>query len=64
MERAAALVEAGVDCLFVDTAHGHSAGVIETTGRIRAAYPDLPLCSGNVVTREATLALIDAGADG
>jgi IMP dehydrogenase len=63
LERAAALVEAGVDCLFVDTAHGHSVGVIETTGRIRAAYPDLPLCSGNVVTREATLALIDAGAD-
>ncbi len=63
LDRAAALVEAGVDCLFVDTAHGHNAGVIETTERIRAAYPELPLCSGNVVTREATLALLDAGAD-
>ncbi len=63
LERAAALVEAGVDCLFIDTAHGHSHSVVETTGRIRAAYPGIPLCSGNVVTAEGTAALLDAGAD-
>lgn len=63
LERAAALVEAGVDCLFIDTAHGHSHSVVETTRRIRAAYPGIPLCSGNVVTADGTAALLDAGAD-
>lgn len=63
LERAAALVEAGVDCLFVDTAHGHSSSVIETTRRIRNSYPAIPLCAGNVVTAQGTLALLDAGAD-
>jgi IMP dehydrogenase len=63
MERAAALVEAGVDCLFVDTAHGHSESVVRTTERIRAAYPQIPLCAGNVVTSDGTKALLDAGAD-
>jgi IMP dehydrogenase len=62
-ERAAALVEAGVDCIFVDTAHGHSNAVLETTSILRAAYPDLAIVSGNVVTAEATEQLIKAGAD-
>lgn len=62
-ERAAALVEAGVDAMVVDTAHGHSKGVIETTRELRAAHPDLAIISGNVATAEGTRALIDAGAD-
>lgn len=62
-ERAGALVKAGVDALVVDTAHGHSKGVIETTKELRTAYPDLAIISGNVATAEGTRALIDAGAD-
>jgi len=63
LERAAVLAEAGVDVLVVDTAHGHSKGVIETVRRLRATYPDIGLVAGNVATREGTLALIEAGAD-
>ncbi len=63
IERAAALVEAGVDCIFIDTAHGHSVAVLETTSRLRALYPDLAIVSGNVVTPEATTELIKLGAD-
>ena len=62
-ERAAALVAAGVDLLVVDTAHGHSRNVIEVIQRLRARYPQLPICGGNVATAEATAALFDAGAD-
>ena len=62
-ERAAALVAAGVDLLVVDTAHGHSRGVLEAAARIKADYPAVCLVVGNVATAEATRACIDAGAD-
>ncbi|MBW2256855.1 MAG: IMP dehydrogenase, partial [Deltaproteobacteria bacterium] len=62
-ERAAALVEAGVDLLVIDTAHGHSRGVLEAAAEVKAAYPDVELVVGNVATAEATQACIDAGAD-
>jgi len=63
LERAAALVEAGVDVLVVDTAHGHSAGVIKAVERLKAKFPQVQVIAGNVATGEATLALIGAGAD-
>ena len=56
------MVEVGLDLIVVDTAHGHSAGVIDTVKRIRSNWPDLPIIAGNVVTAEGTHALIDAGA--
>src|SRR5918993_678089 len=62
-ERAAALVAAGVDVLVIDTAHGHSQGVIDMVGRIRREFPNTELIAGNVATGDATLALIDAGVD-
>jgi IMP dehydrogenase len=62
-ERAKALVAAGVDAIVIDTAHGHSRGVIETTRELRAAHPELAILAGNVATAEATAALADAGAD-
>ena len=61
-ERVDALVAAGVDALVVDTAHGHSKGVLVRVRRIRSAFPDLPLVAGNVATREAAVALAEAGA--
>jgi IMP dehydrogenase len=61
-ERAAALIEAGVDALVVDTAHGHTRGVIETVRRIKARY-SVPVVAGNVATAEGARALIDVGAD-
>lgn len=63
IERSQALVEAGVDCVFIDTAHGQSTAVLETTSRIRAMFPDLSIVAGNVVTAEATTELIKLGAD-
>ncbi len=63
MDRLAALIEAQVDVVVIDTAHGHSKGVIDTVKRIKEAYPDLQLIAGNVATGEATQALIEAGAD-
>ena len=63
MERAAALVQSGVDALVLDTAHGHSAGVIRKLREIKTAYPELQVVAGNVATGAATKALIDAGAD-
>ncbi|MDC3417740.1 IMP dehydrogenase [Aquibacillus salsiterrae] len=60
--RVAKLVEAGVDVIVVDTAHGHSKGVLEQVRVIRDTYPDLDIIAGNVATAEATKALIDAGA--
>jgi IMP dehydrogenase len=62
-ERAAALVAAGVDVLVVDTAHGHSQGVIDMVARLRKTFPAVELVAGNVATGGATLALIDAGVD-
>ena len=62
-DRVSALVEAGVDVLVIDTAHGHSKGVIEGIERIKAICPDRPVIAGNVVTAEACRELIAAGAD-
>ncbi len=61
LERAQALVDAGVDVVVVDTAHGHSAGVLETIRELKAHFPNLPLIGGNVATAEGTEALIKAG---
>ena len=63
MERVAALVAAKVDVIVVDTAHGHSKGVIDEVSQIKAKYPHLAVIAGNVATAEAIRALIDAGAD-
>ncbi|NLL18908.1 MAG: IMP dehydrogenase [Clostridia bacterium] len=63
MERAEALIKAGVDAIVVDTAHGHSAGVLQTVRELRTAFPNLNIIAGNVATAEGTLALIEAGAD-
>lgn len=62
-ERIDALVKAGVDVVTIDTAHGHSKGVIDTAARIKKAYPDLELIVGNIATPEAAKALVAAGAD-
>lgn len=61
-KRAAALVEAEVDVLVVDTAHGHSRGVLETVAKLRKMFPDLVIVAGNVATAEGTRDLIEAGA--
>ena len=63
LDRVAALVEAGVDVLALDSAHGHSKNIIETVRRVKAVYPDVQLIAGNVATAEATRDLIEAGAD-
>ncbi len=64
-DRVAALCEAGIDLVIVDTAHGHTRGVIETVRELKARYgSDLEVVGGNIATGEAALALIDAGADG
>src|SRR5208282_6766552 len=63
LERVAALREAGVDLVVVDTAHGHSRGVIETVARIKATWADAQVMAGNIATAEAAQALADAGAD-
>ncbi|WP_334326581.1 IMP dehydrogenase [Gilliamella apicola] len=60
-ERIAALVEAGVDVLLIDSSHGHSEGVLERIRQARKAYPDLQIIGGNVATAEGAKALIDAG---
>lgn len=62
MVRVKELVDAGVDILTVDSAHGHSKGVIDTVAKIHKAYPKLPLVGGNIVTSDAAQALIQAGA--
>jgi IMP dehydrogenase len=62
-DRATALVAAGVDVLVVDTAHGHSQGVLDMVARVRREFPNTELVAGNVATGEATEALIDAGVD-
>ena len=63
MDRVAALVDAKVDVIAIDTAHGHSVGVLKTVGQIKEKFPDLQLIAGNVATGEATRDLIEAGAD-
>ena len=63
MDRLAALVDAKVDVVAIDTAHGHSASVLKKVSEIKAKYPDIPLIAGNVATAAATRALIEAGAD-
>lgn len=63
LERVKALQHAGVDAIVVDTAHGHSKGVIEMVKRIKKGCPELPVVAGNIATGEAALALIEAGAD-
>ncbi|MEQ9266105.1 MAG: IMP dehydrogenase [Balneolaceae bacterium] len=63
MERVDALVQEGVDIITVDTAHGHSQGVLDTVSSIKKKYPDLNIIGGNIATRAAAEALADAGAD-
>lgn len=63
MERTEALVNAGVDLIVIDTAHGHSVGVLNKVREIRQAFPDLDIVAGNVATAEATKDLIEAGAN-
>ena len=63
-DRVAALVQAGVDVIVVDTSHGFSKGVIERVRKVRREFPDLQIIAGNVVTGDAALALAEAGADG
>ncbi|MGM9537167.1 MAG: IMP dehydrogenase [Candidatus Onthomonas sp.] len=63
LDRVAALVEAGVDVLCLDSAHGHSQNIIRTVERIKAVYPEVQLVAGNVATAAGTEALIKAGAD-
>ena len=63
LTRVEALVKAGVDVITVDSAHGHSKNVIETVKKIKKKYPDLNLIAGNIVTKEAAKALIEAGVD-
>jgi IMP dehydrogenase len=63
LERAEALVAAHVDAIVVDTAHGHSQGVLDMVRRVRRQYPDVDLIAGNVATGEATEALIGLGVD-
>ncbi|MBM6812884.1 IMP dehydrogenase [Limosilactobacillus reuteri] len=62
-ERAEALLKAGADAIVIDTAHGHSAGVLRKIAEIREHFPDATLIAGNVATGEATRALFDAGVD-
>ncbi len=63
-ERAEALIDSGVDIVVIDTAHGHSSGVLDTVRRVKALSGDFQVVAGNVATGAATRALIDAGADG
>jgi IMP dehydrogenase len=63
LDRVAALREAGVDLVVVDTAHGHSKGVIDTVRRIKAKWADSQVIAGNIATAEAAHALVEAGAD-
>ena len=62
--RAEALIEAGVDVIVVDTAHGHSAGVLEMVKWVKTTFPDSQMIGGNVATAEGARALVDAGVDG
>jgi len=63
VERVASLVDAGVDAVVIDTAHGHSRGVVETLKKVKKAFPGVDVVVGNIGTPEAALALVKAGAD-
>ncbi len=63
-ERVAALVKEGVDAVVLDTAHGHSRGVLEMVSKIKQSYPELDLVAGNIATKEAAEDLVKAGVDG
>lgn len=63
MDRAAALADAGVDVMTLDSAHGHSRNILECVAKVKNAFPDIELIAGNVATPEGTEALIKAGAD-
>jgi IMP dehydrogenase len=63
LDRVAALVEAQVDVVVLDSAHGHNSGVLNAVKKVKKAYPDLQLIAGNIATAEGAKALIDAGAD-
>lgn len=63
VERAAALVAAGVDALIIDTAHGHTKGVVNTLKEVKANFPEIDVVVGNIATAEAALYLVKAGAD-
>jgi IMP dehydrogenase len=63
LERVAALTNAGVDAIVIDTAHGHSAGVIAKLKDVKAKFPKLDVVVGNIATAEAAIALVEAGAD-
>lgn len=64
LERVSALVEAGVDAIVIDTAHGHSQGVVDTLKRVKAQFPAIDVIVGNIATGAAAKYLVDAGADG
>ncbi|OON97305.1 MAG: IMP dehydrogenase [Candidatus Epulonipiscium fishelsonii] len=63
LDRVNQLVQAKVDVITIDTAHGHSKGVLETIKKVKSKYPDLQIIAGNIATKDATIALIKAGAD-
>ena len=63
LTRARALIEAGVDAVIIDTAHGHSQGVLDATEKLRNAFPDIQLVAGNIATREGARALVERGVD-
>jgi IMP dehydrogenase len=63
-ERVAALVESNVDVIVVDTAHGHTKGVLERISWVKSQFPDVQVIGGNITTAEGALALVEAGADG
>lgn len=64
IDRVTALVNAGVDVIIIDTAHGHSRGVLDEVRRVKTAFPNLEIIAGNVATGEAALALAETGVDG
>jgi len=63
LDRARALIQAGVDVIVIDTAHGHSDGVLHATANVREAFPDIQLVAGNVATRAGAAALVERGVD-
>ena len=63
LDRAGALVDAGVDALVLDSAHGHSKNILDSISMVKSHFPDIALIAGNVATAEGTKAIIDAGAD-
>jgi IMP dehydrogenase len=63
MDRVAALVKAGVDAIVIDTAHGHSKGVVDKLKEVKAKYPKIDVVVGNIATADAAKYLVEAGAD-